>query len=310
MGHAAAVGVEFGPDDRIGNYRIERQLGTVGSGLLLQVQHLVLPRRAMLKVVRAAFATVQPYVLQALREAYVLEAIAHPGVPIIYEAGLLPDRRPWLAFEPTPGRTVDGLLAYGAFPLIEVAAFLRDVAELLEHVHQRGVIHRGLRPDRIVIAATGRYPVCIPDWSEALVHDGSDPVRQVVPEAARCYVAPELLRQHAGGAEELIDGSVDVFALGVIAYRALTGSLPVAPGVGPEPYASSLERRPDAPTELAAIIDAMLAFHPRDRPSASEVRVTVERLLASVPALQAPAEAPREAPPEAAAEVAIEVAIA
>jgi eukaryotic-like serine/threonine-protein kinase len=313
--HAPGVAVEFISDDRIGNYRVERELGTTGSGLLLQAHHLVLPRWAIIKVVRTAFATVQPYVVQTLREACLLEAIAHPGIPLVYESGLLPDRRPWLAFEASSGQTLDSLLAYGAVPLIDVAGLLRDVAEILEHVHHRGVVHRGLRPDRIVITAGDRYPVSIPDWSEALVHDAADPVRQVVPEAARCYVAPELLRQHAGGTEDLIDGSVDVFALGVIAHRALTGSLPVAPGLGTEPYAPSLERRPGAPPELAAIIDAMISFRQLDRPSAYEVRATMERLLASVPELHAPAEVPREAPPgavvealEAAFEAAVEAA--
>jgi serine/threonine protein kinase len=285
--HAPDGCVEFSPGDRIGNYRIEGELGTTGPGLLLQAQHVVLPRRAIIKVLRAAFATVQPYLVQMLREAWVLEAVAHPGVPIVYESGLLLDRRPWLALETSSGRTLDSLLAFGAFPLIEVAALLRDLSEILDHAHHRGVIYRGLRPERILISASARYPVCIPDWSEALVHDAANLVRLVVPEGLRSYVAPELLRECAGSTGELIEGGVDVFALGVIAHRALTGSLPYAPGLGTEPYAPSLDRRPDAPRELAEIIDAMLAFDPFDRPSACEVRVHIERLLATVPELQA-----------------------
>jgi len=278
--------VEFSPGDRIGNYRIDCALGRAGSGLLLQAQHLVLPRRAILKIVHTAFATVQAYVVQTLREACILEAIAHPGIPIVYEAGLMEDRRPWLAFEASTGPTLDDLLASGALPLIEVAALLRDVAGILEHTHHRGVIHRGLRPDRIMITPARRYPLCIPDWSEALVHDATIPVRQVVPEGSRSYVAPELLRERAGGPLGLIDGGVDVFALGVIAYRALTGGLPIAPGLGSEPFLPSHERRPDAPRDLAAIIDSMRSFDPRGRPSAAEVRASVDWLFATDSLLQ------------------------
>jgi serine/threonine-protein kinase len=230
-----------------------------------------------------------------LREACILEAIAHPGIPIVYETGLLEDRRPWLAFEASHGPTLDDLLASGAFPLIEVAALLRDVAGVLEHTHHRGVIHRGLRPDRIVITPARRYPLCIPDWSEALVHDATIPVRQVVPEGSRSYVAPELLRERAGGPLGLLDGGVDVFALGVIAHRALTGGLPIAPGLGAEPFLPSHERRPDAPRDLAAIIDSMLSFDPLGRPSASEVRSGVDWLFATDSLLHAPGAATHEA---------------
>src|SRR5678816_3190671 len=71
--------VGFSPDDRIGNYRVEHELGPTGSGVLLQARHQVLPRRAIIKVVHAAFAGESPYLVQTLREACILEAISHPG---------------------------------------------------------------------------------------------------------------------------------------------------------------------------------------------------------------------------------------
>jgi serine/threonine protein kinase len=288
--------VEVIPGERIGNYRIERELGPSGAGLLLQAQHLVLPRRAIIKVVQTTFASDQQLVVQTLREASILELIAHPGVPIIYEAGLLPDRRPWFAFEANNGSTLDTLLASGALPVIDVAALLRDIADILEHAHQHGVIHRGLRPNRVVVTATRRYPLYIPDWSEAIVHDATTTVRQVVSEAARSYVAPELLRLGANGSYTGIDGRADVFALGVIAHRALTGGLPVAHGLGAQPYASSHERCPDAPKELTALIDSMLGFEPLDRPSAFEVRSCVDWLFATASQLQVAGAPTREVP--------------
>jgi serine/threonine protein kinase len=283
--------VGFSPDDRIGNYRVERELGPTGSGILLQARHQVLPRRAIIKVVHAAFAVAPPYVVQTLREACLLEAIGHPGVPIVYESGLLPDRRPWFAFEVVRGPTLEDVLASGRLPVVEVVGLMRDLAEILEHAHRRGVIHRGLRPERVVVASDRRYPLCIPDWSEAIAHDAS----AAVPPLDDCcaYAAPELAHQGAGGAER-VDDRADMFSLGAIAYRALTGALPFGEGEGAAPYVAAHEVRPEAPRRLATIIDSLLSFDRFDRPSASEVRSDLGWLLRTLPELEQCA-----APPEA-----------
>ncbi|HEY6177411.1 MAG TPA: serine/threonine-protein kinase [Kofleriaceae bacterium] len=280
----------FSPDERIGNYRVEHELGPTGSGLLLQARHQVLPRRAIIKVVHAAFAGVSPYVVQTLREACILEAISHPGVPVVYESGLLRDRRPWFAFEVINGPTLEDVLARRPLPAADVARLMRDLADVLQHAHRRGVIHRGLRPDRIVVTHHRRYPLCIPDWSEAIAHDASACVPP--PDGSRSYVAPELAHADAGSAER-VDDRADMFALGAIAYRALAGAPPFESG-GEAAYVAVGDRCPEVPRELAAIIDSLLSFDRFDRPSASEVRSDVDWLLTTLPELQqhaAPAKA-------------------
>jgi serine/threonine-protein kinase len=292
--------VGFSPDDRIGNYRVEAELGPTGSGILLQAQHLVLPRRAIIKVVHTAFATVQSYVLQTLREACILEAIAHPGVPMVYESGVLRDRRPWFAFEMIAGPTLEELLARGPVSLLEVAGLLRDISEILEHAHRRGVIHRGLCPERIVITTERRFPICVPDWSESMAHDATSHLPQLASRGSRSYVAPELAHQGGGGTQDSVDDRADMFALGVIAYRALTGGFPFAlpDSEGDDDrYVRAQDRRPDAMPELAAIIDSLLAFDRFDRPSASEVRADVDWMFETLPELRSDTPTRREAPP-------------
>jgi serine/threonine protein kinase len=291
---ALAHAVGFTPGDRIGNYRIELELGPTGWGHLVQGAHLVLPRRANIKIVQASFAADPRLVIRTLREACILEAVNHPGVPMVYDAGLVDDRWPWFAFEVVDGLTLDDVLTSGPLPVIEVAALVRDLSDVLEHAHHRGVIHRALRPNRIVITAARRYPLCIPDWSEAIVHDAISPAPLVVSEASRSYVAPELLRRDDGPAPPT-DGRADVFALGVIAHRALTGGLPVARGLGTEPFAPSHERCLDAPRGLTALIDSMLAFDRLDRPNASELRAEVDWLFATVDQLKVPVGQPAKA---------------
>lgn len=284
----------FSPDDRIGSYRVETVLGQTGWGILLQARHVVLPRLASIKVVHTAFAAMQPYVLQTLREACILEAVAHPGVPIVYESGVLRDRRPWFAFELIAGPTLEELLAPGPVSVIEVAGLLRDLSEILEHAHRHGVIHCGLRPDRIVITNERRYPLCIPDWSEAIAHDASTRAAPAVSEGSPSYFAPELARDEAGSLHERIDDRADMFALGVIAYRALTGGLPFGSGHDAASYVPAHELRSDVPPELAAIIDSLLAFNRFDRPSASEVRANVDWLFEALPHLRVRAASNRE----------------
>lgn len=266
--------VRLAPDDRLGNYRVERELGSSPTGTLYQAVHVVLPRRAILKV-----ATVSALAKQMLREACILEALRHPGAPQVYESGLLPDRRPWFAIEAVDGITLVERVARGTLGALETTTLVRDLANVLEHAHRRGVVHRGLRPERVVIASHRRFAVCIPDWSEARTHDAAHAIPHLPSAASQQFLAPEQLRGDA------VDDRADVFALGVVAHFALTGEHPFSSLEGRR---STRESCPAAPDELANMIDQMLSLDRYDRPSAAEVRSDLDWLASALSSDAAP----------------------
>ena len=250
--------------DRIGNYRIEQVLGTIGVAVILEGVHDILPRVAQIKTLRGSATGVAAYNMQILREACVLETLHHPGVPQIYESGILPDRRPWFVTERAIGTQLVEHIGRGALPVLEVTWLVRDVAAILEHAHRRGVIHSALRPESISLAP-GR--AVIHDWSMSRAHDA--PPNSSAPVRGH-YTAPELV------AGEAIDDRADVYALGVIAYQAITGALPRVHR--DTPHIPTSERRPDAPQELALLIDQMLERDRSDRPQTGDIREDLEWL--------------------------------
>lgn len=276
-------------NERIGEYRIERQLGAASAStrawLELVGVHLVLPRRAVLKVTKRS---VQPAAVGVLREACLLEALQHPGIVSVYEAGLLPDKRPWFARELVEGPTIASSMVPGAIDRIDVISLLRDVAEVLAHAHQRGVIHANLRPDRIVITGrTREFPICIADWSDARAHDAAT-LPAISSVASWFYTAPEV------AAGDALDDRADVFSLGVIAYRLLTGRLPFEGPVartvdGVAQHVPTEVHCPEAPRELTSMVDQMLAHDRWDRPSTAEVFADLSWLahVISMPAASA-----------------------
>jgi eukaryotic-like serine/threonine-protein kinase len=259
-----------GARTRIGNYRVEEELGQGVSWRTYRVAHAVLPRRAVVKTRPAEFA------VPLLREACLVEALRHPGIPCIYESGVLPDRTPWLAYEAFEGQTLAELMAQQPLPVADVIRIVRELADVLIWVHRRGVVHRGLRPDRIVITSR-MFSVCVTDWSDARAHDAAQAKFELTP-GSHPYIAPELVR------DEPADNRTDVFALGVIAYQALTGTLPfsVSPGTPVlVPHIATLERRGDMAPDLAELIDMMLSLSRFDRPTASEVRAALDAIMPS-----------------------------
>jgi serine/threonine protein kinase len=267
--HARTFRVErFLPGDRLGQYSIERELGATRTSVLYQVAHLVLPRRALLKVVHPKN---QPLGVQLLREACIVAALQHPGIPTLFESGVLEDRRPWFTVERIEGQNLAELIARGPMDPLDAGALVRDLADVLAHTHRRGVLNLGLRPDRIVMTPERRFPLCIADWSEARTHDA--PI-VVTLAGTSSYHAPELRRGDA------VDDRADVFALGVIGYMALTGVKPFPAGC--TVHVPTLERCPKAPRELARLIDQMLSPDRFDRPSAAEVHTDLAELVTDV----------------------------
>src|SRR5262245_27639677 len=99
---------ELSAGARIGNYRIEAELECDGLGVTFRGVHQVLPRKAVIKVMHA---TSQARVVRTLREACMLDALQHPGVPRVYDSGTLPDHRPWFAFEVVEGATLESMIS-------------------------------------------------------------------------------------------------------------------------------------------------------------------------------------------------------
>ncbi len=262
--------------DRIGNYRLESEvLGDTRVSVFL-AKHLVLPRRAMIKLMADA---TQPAAVGMLREACILDALSHPGIPRVFESGMHPKGTgslaqagsPWFAIEHVEGVSLRTVMSPGAVDRIDAIVLLRDVADVLEHAYHRGIVHCGIRPDRVLLTGRRRsFPLCIADWSSSRVHDSR--LQQYSPDQAGWhYTSPEL------ACGDPIDDRTDVFSIGVIAYQLLTGRLPFDQGIlaivddGTTQHVPTIIHCPDLPPELGNLVDSMLAYDRWDRPSAAEV---------------------------------------
>lgn len=250
----------FAPGARIGDYEIEREMTYEEAAVVYLATHVVLPRKAYIKVTHPGSRS---SAIHLLREACILEALSHAGIPRVHECGVLSDRRPWCAIEVLPGVRLARVLSEGPLPLSDLVIMLRDVADVLRHAHERGVVHGRLTASAIIRTQRRRCGHAIGDWTDAHPFDSR--------------------------AETVVDPREDMLGLGGIAFRALTGT-------SPEPTTTAAMQRPAAPAELTNLIDQMLA-EPVGRPSAHDV---YERMvwLCSTLEIAPLIERPRWTPPQ------------
>jgi serine/threonine protein kinase len=285
----------------IGRYTLERMIGSGGAGEVYSALDAQLDRRVALKLLRAsammptrgeADAENDPKT-RILREARAAAALDHPNCVAIFDVGSVELQGltvPWLAMELVDGVSLRSIIddddANLRYSIDEKISWLGDLARALNTAHSRGMIHRDVKPENVMIRRDGVLKVLDFGVAKRLQARNSPrggmralgPARGGIPAASVssdtfalgtvAYMAPEQVRS------DRLDGRTDQFAWGVLAYELLTGQLPWADPSDPVQYVLEMmaseprkirELAPDVPEHLEQAVHRALSKEPAAR---------------------------------------------
>jgi eukaryotic-like serine/threonine-protein kinase len=264
-----------GPRLVLGRYRLERRLGAGGFGVVWLGWDEKLEREVAVKAIPRERGVGE----RVEREARAAARLNHPGIVGVYE--LASDVHDvYLVSELVRGRTLAELLRAGAISDRDVARIGEALCEAVEHAHARGVIHRDVKPQNVMVVAepaAGAGFAKLTDFGVAHVVSGDSLTRTGDVVGTLAYMAPE----QADG--ERVTPACDVYSMALTLYEAWTGTNPVRAG-GPAATARRLGRplpslaalRRDLPLELCDAIDAALDPDPARRPDPASLRAALQ----------------------------------
>ena len=290
---------------RIGRYEVLSELGHGSMGRVYLAHDPNTDRKVAVKRLAPASAA-SPEEETTSRARFLLEARAaarlqHPGIVVVHDADTDAESgRPYFAMEWVDGPSLGARLKQrGPLPWSAAARIAARVAAALEHAHQRGVVHRDVKPSNILLGADGSVKVS--DFGIAKFATESHTLAGHVLGTPN-YMSPEQLRGEA------VDGRSDVFALGAVLYQMLTGEPPFRgdslaaityKAVHVDPRPPSFARR-DLPEALERVVLRALAKAPESRfATAGELAAALEEVCGEPAAPSEPA--PVALPPESAA---------
>ncbi|HKP30609.1 MAG TPA: protein kinase [Gemmatimonadales bacterium] len=249
-------------------YRLERELGRGGMGVVFLATDLTLDRAVAVKIISPELAVNRTLADRFLAEARLIARLRHPNIVSVYAAGTA-DGMLYFVMDHVPGETLRACLSRdGRLDPPLVARLTADIAAALDAAARAGIVHRDIKPENILIERTSSGPrALLADFG--IAHVMLEEGRNTGPGVAMgtpAYMSPE---QAAG---EQVDARSDIYSLGVVAYEMLTGKPPfdgprrtvISRQIVDQP--PSLERaRPDAPAHLVQAIERALEKVPDAR---------------------------------------------
>jgi AraC family transcriptional regulator, regulatory protein of adaptative response / methylated-DNA-[protein]-cysteine methyltransferase len=249
-----------------GRYELRRHVGSGGMGLVYEARDRVLDESVALKLLRADLSFGDEGLGPVAAEVRLTRRVTHPNVVRTHDVGEAGNLR-FLVMEYVAGISLADLLARRPrLPAAAVVVLGMQLCRALEVVHTRGVLHRDVKPQNILLTADGQLKLT--DFGVAALRDAAgSTVSGYTTPGTPAYMAPELLFGEAA------DARSDVFAAGVVLHQALTGRVPFdAPTItelaarmlrgGPPPITSD----GSVPARLAELVAAALAAEPAERP--------------------------------------------
>ncbi|QRK04692.1 protein kinase [Archangium violaceum] len=246
-----------------GKWRLEELLGAGGMGQVYRARDLALERPVAIKLLHEALCEDPESVARFEREARAMARLEHPHITPIYAVGQ-EGGRPFIVMKHLEGMTLARYLRSvpGPLPVPEVLALARQLCAGLDFIHQRGCVHRDIKPGNIFLSTGGHATLL--DFGILWEHRGEEATRSGSRLGTPSYMAPEQARG------EQVDGRADLFSLGLVLLEMSTGLPPSSTcrllGDGPRAAVQALrEQAPWLPLSLAEVLVRATAMNPEQR---------------------------------------------
>jgi serine/threonine-protein kinase len=268
-----------------GTFTLERELGGGGMARVFLAQESALGRRVVIKVLPPDTAA-QVSIERFKREIALAAQLQQANIVTLLSAGEA-DGLPYYTMPYVEGESLRARLAReGELPIGETIGVLREVARALAYAHQRGVVHRDIKPDNVLLSGGSAM---VTDFGVAKALSAStNPGNTGLTSLGVALGTPAYMSPEQATADPQIDHRADLYAFGAMAYEMLAGQTPFAGRSAqamlaahtteiPEPLS---KRRPTTPPQLSAIVMRCLEKRPADRPqSASEIGQVLDAIV-------------------------------
>jgi serine/threonine-protein kinase len=240
-----------------GRYRLDAQIGAGGMSTVYRAFDATLERRVAIKLMHREIASDSDQLERFRREARSVAQLSHPHIVGVIDAGE-DDGRPYIVFEYVEGETLkDRIRRMGSLPIDEAVAYAIEITRALGAAHARGIVHRDIKPQNVLIDEEGTAKVTDFGIARSLDDAGLTAEGRVL--GTTDYVSPEQALGHD------VNGQSDIYSLGVVLYEMLTGDVPfhgenqvsVAMKHVREDLPDIAVRRPEISASLGSVLDRM-----------------------------------------------------
>jgi serine/threonine protein kinase len=265
-----------------GRYELEKLVGSGGMSNVFRAHDRLLERTVALKILHEQYTRDEDYVERFRREARAVAQLAHPNIVTVIDRGEQ-DGRQYIVFEFIEGDNLKEIVARGPVPVRDAIGLTLQVARALSFAHERGLVHRDVKPQNVLLNEDGQAKVTDFGIARSLDVHGVTQTGTVL--GTSDYIAPEQARG------QKVNPKTDIYSLGAVLYELLTGDVPfagdnfvtVAMRHVNEPAPSVLEHRPDCPLRLDLAVQRAMAKDPADRfESMDDFVIELEACLAEV----------------------------
>lgn len=223
-------------------YELVEQLGGGGMALVYRGKDRFLNREVTVKILRPQYTSDDNFVERFRREAQAVACLSNPNLVSVYDVGE-ENGIHFIVMEYVEGRNLKEIIRErGKLPLPEAVDYARQICEGLQHAHEKGIVHRDVKPHNVLVTKTGQVKVTDFGIAKAITSDTVTQAGTIMGSVH--YISPEQVKGEPGGARS------DIYSVGVVLYEMITGQLPFE---GETPIAMAMKHIQEEPTPPACI---------------------------------------------------------